>query len=642
MPDISEAVHNKAQEILATPSEGFVDVLNGALNELLGDVFTCVPGLVRSADGSQSETFAAVICKAAAEAGDSPYSPADDTAAVIDVFDELSIDKLRSSFERIAAVKRLRKTAVPNEEQPRTNITLGIILARTSSVPMDRIAEEFDRLNADTPSYQWPDMVVVMSSGAINRGVQFPGSAKISGDFLPPAAGAGQKFVPAVYIITVLKPTGTRAFNSMVKLLVAHLFIFSPGAKVPTPDDVSKGVGKAVTFTGYQFNLSGDLLPMPRQFYNDRLLPEVPLHIESQEGEILATVQFIPWQNGGVVILRGKKLPLVGLMPFFGRPDILQRNQVIPDEDRQVSSVLPITRADFVNWLQTFQRQSNMVIRKDPGRFVVQKIADEGASSPFMARLFITPLRLREMAIEDAAARDRFDKLHDAITSDLVNARSAAEKIGQTWAGHVAKLASGEIIRHQGDTIQVGESIDREMRQEVETFINSSVRVLKTGMQALAGECGVDIGALFQKQGAFEPGIAALRSTRPELADYLEKTRTWSEPLMISRIAVEHESWKLPRVKHVPDANKLVAEEPMVGGQPVTRFVGNCFDRLSRFTEEFTVYCLAQKFPKDFAITEIPLAERSAEVPERFTITISSGGMPPWRLAYDGKPFLQS
>jgi hypothetical protein len=44
--------------------------------------------------------------------------------------------------------------------------------------------------------------------------------------------------------------------------------------------------------------------------------------------------------------------------------------------------------------LQRMQRQTNMNVRNDPGKFVVQKLADEGASSPFMARLFIGVLKL--------------------------------------------------------------------------------------------------------------------------------------------------------------------------------------------------------------------------------------------------------
>jgi hypothetical protein len=98
----------------------------------------------------------------------------------------------------------------------------------------------------------------------------------------------------------------------MIALLVGHLMTFSPGAKSPDFRDVLKGVPKTgIVFTGYQSDLKGAMRPVPRQFYNDRYLPPLPMRIESRQGELLATIQFLPWQDGGVLVLKGK-LPLEG------------------------------------------------------------------------------------------------------------------------------------------------------------------------------------------------------------------------------------------------------------------------------------------------------------------------------------------
>lgn len=64
-----------------------------------------------------------------------------------------------------------------------------------------------------------------------------------------------------------------------------------------------------VTLGGYQYNLAGELKPVPRQFYADRYIPPLPIRIEDKTGALLSTVEFIPWQDGGVVLMRGK-LPL--------------------------------------------------------------------------------------------------------------------------------------------------------------------------------------------------------------------------------------------------------------------------------------------------------------------------------------------
>jgi hypothetical protein len=43
------------------------------------------------------------------------------------------------------------------------------------------------------------------------------------------------------------------------------------------------------------------------------------------------------------------------------------------------------------------------ISKRDPGRFIVQRYADEGAGFPFVARIFLNILRLREQVYPDAA-----------------------------------------------------------------------------------------------------------------------------------------------------------------------------------------------------------------------------------------------
>jgi hypothetical protein len=57
-------------------------------------------------------------------------------------------------------------------------------------------------------------------------------------------------------------------------------------------------------------------------------------------------------------------------------------------------------------------------------------------------------------------------------------------------------------------------------------------------------------------------------------------------------------------------------------------------DRLFCFVEESSVHCLQKRMPQGVTITEIPLSEREAEKPERFQVTITPRGMPPWSITY--------
>ena len=143
----------------------------------------------------------------------------------------------------------------------------------------------------------------------------------------------------------------------------------------------------------------------------------------------------------------------------------------------------------------------------------------------------------------------------------------------------------------------------------------------KQGMQTLATELQADIGLLFKKQTTFEGGITALRGTDPVLADYLEMVRSWSEPLVQRRNDIEHTGWTLPSLAYAQNGTGVKVQEPLIDGQPLTVFIPFMVDRLCCLVEEFTAYWLQRLMPAEITIREIPLAERPAEIPERFQVT---------------------
>ncbi len=394
----SEEAFRLGRVFAGSSPDRLAEAINDALKGFIGDHFKSASGYLLDREGKRSEHFAVVVYEASAHVNSSTLQavPADAAAAVVDVSDELDLESFRAAYARIANAKTLKKTAIARG-QVKTNITLGIILAARSSVPLEQIGEELDRLNSNTPSSQWPDMIAISSTGVINYGVQFPGES-VSGDFLPPAEGALSNYVPSLYVVIVMRPTGMHTFNKMFAFLVGHLVFFAR-SKAPTmAEDFEGAPKKAVTLTGFQYNLNGELLPVPRRYYNDRYLPPRPLLIQDRQGNVLSTIEYMPWQDGGIILLRGT-LPLEGLLVFLGKDAL--RGGIIKRPNLQISHVLPITPADFNEFLKRLQRQSNIVIRNEPGRFVVQKLADEGASSPFMARIFLGILRLRDAVFPD-------------------------------------------------------------------------------------------------------------------------------------------------------------------------------------------------------------------------------------------------
>ena len=299
--ELSRQVHDAGREIVSAKSADVSSALNGILNRFLGWPFRAVTGYCTDRDANRTATFGSAIWATShAKIPAEPVAiPADALAVVMDVSETIDLETFRGAYHRVASAKALKKASLPQlSGVAQTTTTLGIIFAANAALPLERLAQELDQLNQTTPCPQWPDMVAVLSTGVINYGVQFP-SEQVSGDWLPPEQGATAAHTIPAYVIMLVRPTGPQTFNKLLAFLLAHLAIFSPGAKVPNFAHVLKGVPDiAMTICGYQYTLKGELLPVPRQFYNDRYLPPPPLRIENANGELLSTIQFLPRQDG--------------------------------------------------------------------------------------------------------------------------------------------------------------------------------------------------------------------------------------------------------------------------------------------------------------------------------------------------------
>jgi hypothetical protein len=631
---LSQEVYDDGQKIASATKAILPGILNEIIGRYLGWPLKIRSGFLVDREKNRSDIFAAVIY--AAQAGTSLESQdiqADNAAVVLDAFETLDIDKFRDSYAHIAKAKRLKKTPVPNlHGVPLQTTTLGIIFALRSTVSLDYIAEELDRLNTSTPSQEWPDMVVVATVGTVNYAVQFPGES-ISGDFLPPAPRTRDVYIPPMYILVIARPTGGYTFNRMLGFLIGQLFFFSPGVQLPDMKQVVEEVpNQAITFSGFQYNLNGAIVPVPRQFYNDRYLPPLPVNIEDRSSNLLCTLQFLPWQDGGTILLKGQ-LPLEAIMPFLRGVD-MRRAGKIKRDDREIAYVLPMKEEDFKAMLVRIGQRSNMVVRFPQPKWTVQKVSDEGTQTPFIARLFLGVLKLRDVIMSDPNEKNKFDTLYDVVLSSLRTSRKSVQRVAELWQEHSQKVTSGEIARLHGQMIHIEGSIDDELRREVEIFVIAAGRTIKEAMQKFTAAAQLEIGFLFQKQAAFDAGIANLEITDPALADYLKQTRTWSERLQEFRNAIEHQGWTLPRVTYSRDSNKIKAIEPFISDQPVTDFVPFIFDRVACFVEELSAFCVQRQVPAGITITEIPLRERLEEAPERFRVTLARGGLPPWQIGY--------
>jgi hypothetical protein len=643
LSDISERVTSAADDILAAPPEAQLAELTKALQQFVAPEFAVSSGVIRDATGRVTPSHPITIFRAGRGEALGPDGqlviPADSAAVVIEVCDEADAERLRQAYFRVAQAKQLVKTAVPKGET-RTNITLGVVWATSSAVPLDALANELHGLNTRTPHKQWLDMLVVAPTGVINYAVQFPGEG-LSGDFLPPAEGAfSQPAPPAFFVSIVMRPMVRQSFNKLVAFIIGHLVIFAPdvATKLPNWTLILDGLPTgAITTLGFQPNLSGQLVPVPPEGYSGKFIPNKPVLLEGPNGDFLSAITYMKWQTGGVILLEGK-LPLEGLLIFL--PDLRPEHmRTVKRPAIQISPVLPISHDQFNQFISNVLRRSNFRIRADPGGIVMEKFLDEGTSAPFIARCMLGLIHIRENALSDKTLRDDFDKRFESAFSSLRTAREASKSLRKIWQTHLAGVTSGEAARLEGGNIRVVDSVNKQLSEDFESFLNAAARTVKTGVQGLCSLLGVDIGFLFKKKSAFDSGIERLRKTDAPLAKYLAESRKWTERLILLRNDLEHEIWDFPKVKYSIADRKVVAAEPKIGAEAVTGLVDFLFDRVVCFYEEIIAHALQRKFPRGSTIAEVVLQMRVAEAPERFRITLALGGEPPWQISYHASKF---
>jgi hypothetical protein len=217
--EISQLALDANNQIFNATSPG--QVLNDILNRFLGWPCKAAPGKATDRENAITETFASLVYVASDPGAlrEPVTVSADALAAVIEMSEQMDLPKFRAAYQKIAFAKSLKKTPAPRlKGTAHTNTTLGIILAIRSEVPLEKLAEELDKLNRETPSNQWPDMVTVLSKGTINLAGQFPGE-QVSADILPPAEGALEAYTPPMYFVMVIRPTGSYSFNKMAASL---------------------------------------------------------------------------------------------------------------------------------------------------------------------------------------------------------------------------------------------------------------------------------------------------------------------------------------------------------------------------------------------------------------------------------------
>lgn len=282
-------------------------------------------------------------------------------------------------------------------------------------------------------------------------------------------------------------------------------------------------------------------------------------------------------------------------------------------------------------------------------RFQVQKMSDEGTSEPYCARLFMEILDLRNDVLggntqfgELRESQKAFDLLYQPVKRSMDNMRIAVKNITKLLEGHQSRILDGSVVKYEGPTVQISESVDLHLQEAVMSFFSSG-RTTIDDVQKMVKFFNIDIGCLSKNEGDFEKGLSRLENEgHTPLALFLSEVRTkWSDAFIKQRISIIHDGWCLPPVRYKILATKKVQmTEPQIDDIDLSKYVINIQNRILSFIENVIVYSIKYALPWPMAIAEIPRAERDPDFPKRFLIThAQSTWCSLWEIYYSEDDF---
>lgn len=265
-------------------------------------------------------------------------------------------------------------------------------------------------------------------------------------------------------------------------------------------------------------------------------------------------------------------------------------------------------------------------------KWQMQKIADEGTSEPYIARLWLGVMQMRDLVVRHVAADDHdfearrrhFDDLYSPVLDAMASTRNNGRRVQDLIRNHRAKLRDRSIVGYQANAVEIHESIAAPLQEAFSNLVSTAVRATKL-LQDVLKYLDLDIGFVFAKQVNYQAGLAKLKQGGDTaLADYLAATRLgWSDKLINKRNDLEHKGWRLPDVRYRrgPDGHPEMVE-PECDGMPVSEWTATMLPHVLSFVEEMIAYSVQRRLGPDAGLAEVPPDKRDPQNPQRFYFTV--------------------
>lgn len=565
---------------------------------------------------------------------------ADAVAAIMEVKAVLNKSQLEEAFAKIEEVKKLKKRPISEMDQKATASeltttgTLGIILGFGSDISLAKLAEHSLELNEKYETAHRPDIIVVLDIGVINYTAQFVG-ARNMGDV---GVASGDEFViPPCYVHLVAREDGAFSLNRLFTHLFSHLALYPRRPSIPPFSVLLEGTSSIPHPLGvYQYNTERRLVRYePPPTTPSERNPIIRVRHKATKEE-LATLTYIPWQDGGVIRKKGK-IPLLALLVWFTKGEPPRTMQV---EDTELSMVIKVTRPEFEKWPATIERQSDMTATLEiPPPFEVREMGIEGTGEPFIARVF---LGLVDMASNTLSQQDKnaFDDRFMGTLNPALGLRSALLNIRKLIASHREALQKGTIVRKAQPDPLLSERIDNPLRSHTVNFLEMAGAIIK-GLPSTMKFFEINVDYMADREQRFAKGCERNEGKHPELVSYLRKLRLSLLDIDEQFRKMRVEGWNLSNVKYKVSDDVVSMVEPLIGSEPIREYIERVFSVLALTIEEVIMYGFQNSLDGPLAIAEIPLEQRDPANAQRFKRTLR-GSEPTWQLKWTSKGFYES
>jgi hypothetical protein len=489
-------------------------------------------------------------------------------------------------------------------------------------------------LNEKYETAHRPDIIVVLDVGVINYAAQFIG-ARDMGDL---ATATDDEFViPPCYVHLVAREDGAFSLNRLFTHLLSHLALYPRRPSIPPFSVLLEGASSIAYPLGvYQFNTERRLVryeaPAATPSKQD---PIIRIRDKASKKE-LATLTYIPWQDGGVIRKKGE-IPLIALLVWFTKGEPPRTMQV---EDTELSMVMKVTRPEFEKWPATIERQSNMLATLEiPPPFEIRQMGNEGTSEPFIARIF---LGLIDMATHIVSQQDKnsFDEHFGGALGPALQLRQTLVSIKKLIAGHRQALQKGAIVRKAQPDPLLSERIDNPLRSHTVRFLEMADAIVQN-LPSVMKFFLINIEHMADREQRFAKDCERNEAKHPELVAYLRKLRPYLLDIREQFRKVRVEGWNLPGVRYTFSDGVVSMVEPLIEGEAVSEYVERVFSILALAIEEIIMYSFQRSLPGPIAIAEIPLEQRNPINAQRFKTTLRNSE-PIWQLKWTGKGFYES